>query len=165
MKIALMIVAVVVIVAIAGSMIYYYVFFRTEKEKVQIKIQQEELKLQQDKLEFEKEKQKAEEQQRANEALAKMQEEATKSMQEQNKKTDLAKALSDLEQWYSNTIDQAYTDYLRSWNEECDYRGLKPDCRLPTDVANRLTEDYDQEIKRIDQLYQSDKDNLFKLYE
>jgi flagellar basal body-associated protein FliL len=41
MKKALMIVALVAIVAISGSMIYYFVFFRTEKERTETKLQEQ----------------------------------------------------------------------------------------------------------------------------
>jgi len=41
MKKALMIIAIVAIVVIAGSMLYYYVFFRTGKEKAEIRLQEQ----------------------------------------------------------------------------------------------------------------------------
>lgn len=47
MKKALMIIAMVAIVAIAGSMIYYFVFFKPENARVELKLQE---KFQEDKI-------------------------------------------------------------------------------------------------------------------
>jgi len=45
MKKALMIIAIVAIVAIAGSIIYYFVFFKPEIEKAEIRLQEQKLEL------------------------------------------------------------------------------------------------------------------------
>ena len=83
MKKALMIIAIVAIVAIAGSMIYYFIFFRPEKERAEIKLQEE-------KLEFEKEKQRSTE-------ISIEKDKEDKAQQELNKKSDLAEKLGYLD--------------------------------------------------------------------
>ena len=58
MKKALMIVAIIALVAIAGSMIYYFVFFKPEQQKAEIRLEAQ-------KLEFEKEQKELEQKNRS----------------------------------------------------------------------------------------------------
>jgi len=157
----LIISAVVFMVLIAGSMVYYYVFFRPNNEKAkwqaQLKVEEEEaqakLKLEEEKLKLEQDKQ------------AQVKAEAYREEQEkQNKQIALNNALVELDNWYNKTLDEAYKGYMERWNDECAYRGLQPNSRLPSDIANDLTQAYEDETKRIDDLYKSQKDDLYKQY-
>jgi len=155
MKKALMIIAIVAIVAIAGSMIYYYVFFRTGIAKAEIRLQEENLK-------FEKEKQLSEELRIENEKK-------TKEQEELNKKAALFEALADLGKWHNDSLDKAYKDYSAQWKKACEDLGWKfispSESWLPKATAETLNENYNQAIKRIDEQYQSQKDDIYKLYE
>ena len=151
MKKALMIVAIIALVAIAGSMIYYFVFFKPEQQKAEIRLEAQ-------KLEFEKE-QKELEQKKIE------QENSDKKQQELNKKINLQEALVSLGKWYNDSLDQAYKDYRAQWDEECKVLGLKPGSPLPSAQANILNENYDKAIKRLDEIYQNQKDDIYKLYE
>jgi len=154
-KIALMIIAIVAIVAIVGSLIYYYVFFRHGIEKAEINLQEQ-------KLELEKEKQRADE-------IRIEEDKEYKKQQELNKKAELAEALADLEKWHNNSLDQAYKDYCAQWYKECVKLGWEftsPfESPLPKATVEWLNENYKYTIKRIDEQYQSQKDDIFKLYE
>ena len=151
MKKALMIIAIVAIIAVTGSMTYYFIFFRPEKERAEIKLQEE-------KFEFEKE-QKATEQikieQKEKEAI--------------DKKTSLVNALASLEEWYNDSLNQAYKSYSAQWEKACKDLGLKfispPESWLPNIIAETLTEDYNQTIKRIQSQNESYKEDIYKLYE
>ena len=151
MKKALMIIAMVAIVAIAGSMIYYFVFFRPGVTRAEIRLQEENLK-------YEKE-QKALEQKNIE------QEKKDKEQAEINQKTKLLDALIALDKWHQDSLNQAYKDYRIQWDNECTRLGKKPESPLPTATADTFNEYYNQAIKRIDESYQSQKDDIYKLYE
>ena len=140
MKKALMIVAIVALIAIVGSMVYYFIFLRTEKERAEISLQEQEL-------EFEKEKQRTEKQ------------------QEFNNKTELINQLDDLRVWYNESMEKVYENYRENWYNECISRGLAPDGSLPKNKADELDDQYHKEIEYIDKLYQGLKDDLYKLYD
>ncbi|MHB8278768.1 MAG: hypothetical protein ACYDIA_14095 [Candidatus Humimicrobiaceae bacterium] len=75
MKKALMIIAIIAIIAIAGSLVYYYVFFKPEIAKAEIRLQEQ--KFESDKKEIEK-----------------------KSAEEVLRKENLEKCLKEAEVWY-----------------------------------------------------------------
>jgi flagellar basal body-associated protein FliL len=81
MKKALMIIAIVAIVAIAGSMIYYYVFFRTGIEKAEIRIQEQKLELEKNEID-------------------------KKNAEEALRKENLEKCLKELEDWKKNLFEE-----------------------------------------------------------
>lgn len=139
-KIVLMACAIVLILAISGSMIYYFVFFRPEKERAEIRLQEEEL-------EFEKEKQRAEEQ------------------EELDSKEELAEQLTELNNWYNESLEEAYENFRENWYNECVSRGLQPDSPLPQDIAEILEERYMKEIEIIKERYEGAKDEIYRLYD
>lgn len=144
MKKALMIIAIVAIVVIAGSLLYYFVFFKPG--------------LQQKDLEFQKEKYQIEQKEKQD-----------NKQEELNKKIGLLNALADLEKWHNDSLDKAYKDYSDQWRKACEDLGLKfispSESGLPKARAETLNENYNQEIKRIDESYQSRKDDIYKLFE
>ena len=148
MKKALMIIAIVAIVAITGSLIYYLVFFRPGIEKAEIRLQEE--KQASEKLRIETEKK-------------------DKEQKEIDKKTGLVNALAYLEKWHNDSLDQAYKDYSAQWKKACEDLGMKfttpPESLLPKATADMLNEYYDKAVERIDESYQSQKDDIYNLYE
>lgn len=143
-KKALMIIAIIAIVAIAGSLIYYFVFFKPG--------------LQQKDLEFQKEKYQIEQKEKQD-----------NKQEELNKKTNLLNALADLDKWHSDSLDQAYKDYSAQWKKACEDLGGEftspSESPLPKATVETLNEYYNQAIKRIDESYQSQKDDIYKLFE
>ena len=135
-----MIIAIVAVVAIAGSMIYYYVFFRTGIEKAEIRLQEE-------KLELEKENQRDEEQ------------------EELNKKAALFEALAGLEKWHNESLDQAYKTYREQWDKACKYLGKEPGSDLPNVIKKDIDEEYNKACEKIDKQYQAEIEKTFKLWE
>ena len=95
MKKALMIVAMVAIVAIAGSMIYYFVFYKAEKERAEVALQEQ-------KLEDEKEKQNIEEQKKDQEEIKAATDER---IEQKRKKDEVLKYIND----YDNLLSQIPT--------------------------------------------------------
>ena len=146
-----MIVAIIGIIVIAGSMVYYFVFFRAEKERAEIKLQEE-------KFDYEKE-------QKAIEQTKIEQEKKAKEQEELNNKTMLVNALAELEKWYNDSNQQAYDNYLKAWDSECKRLGYKPGSALPKDIANDLDKDYENALDRIATDYQNQKDSIYKLYD
>jgi len=146
-----MIVAIVAIVAIAGSMIYYFVFFRTGIEKAEIRLQEQKFEL--------------EKQQKRDEEIKTEQEKQEKEIQESLNKEFLAKCLDDAYQIYTNNTDNAYKVYIENWNAECKRLGRAPDSLLPKDIAEELDEDYNSEVERIDKLYENAKADCFKFWQ
>lgn len=158
MKKALMIIAIIAIVAIAGSMIYYFVFFRTGIAKAEIGLQEQ-------KLELEKEKQRATEISIEKDKEDKAQQEANKEQQELNKKANLAEDLAELEKWHDDKLNQAYESFRAIWNKECERLGLKPESPLPNSTGELLKKDFYQIVEIIKENYQSKKDDIYKLYD
>jgi len=140
MKKTLMITAIIAIVAIAGSLIYYFVFFKPG--------------LQQKDLEFQKEKYQIEQKEKQD-----------NKQEELNKKAGLINALAGLEKWHNESLDQAYKDYRAQWDKECERLGLEPESALPNNTADTFNKYYDDARKRIDESYQSQKDDIYKLFE
>ena len=140
MKKALMIIAIVAIVVIAGSLLYYFVFFKPG--------------LQQKDLEFQKEKYQIEQKEKQD-----------NKQEELNKKAGLINALAGLEKWHNDSLDQAYKDYRAQWDKECERLWLEPESALPNNTADTFNKYYDDARKRIDESYQSQKDDIYKLFE
>ena len=151
MKKALMIIAIVAIIAITGSLIYYFVFFRPEKERSEIVLQEQ-------KLELEKEKQRADE-------IRIEKDKEYKAQQDLNKKAELAEKLDDLDKWYNEALEAIYETYLEDWDINCKKLGLLSGSELPGDIGTALDDRYQKSIEVLNKRYQDLKDNIYKLYE
>jgi biotin-(acetyl-CoA carboxylase) ligase len=139
MKKTLFIISIIAIILITGSLLYYYVFFRTVNDRAQIKLEER-------KLELEEQKEKSD------------------KLQEEIQKQELLNILEELEKWRNSALDQAYKDYLDQWNKECISLGLNPDSRLPTENADRINKEYDQNVEQIYEQYQIQKEDYYKFY-
>lgn len=151
MKKALMIVAIVALIAIAGSMIYYFVFFRTDKERAEVMLQVERLK-------YEKE-------QKTLEQTKIYLDKKDKEQAEANKKLNLLNALDNLTKWYDDGMSQIFKDYLIEWNDACKRLGLKPDSALPSTMAEGIDKRRSEKEKFLTESYNSQKEDIYKLYE
>jgi uncharacterized protein YxeA len=151
MKKALMIVAIVALVAIAGSAVYYFVFYKPEIARTEIRLQEE-------KIQYDKE-------QKAIEQKAIEQEKKDKEEADANKKMALAKALDNLNKQYEEGKVNAYKNYIDEWNRNCASRGLAPGSNLPSDLATALQKNYDNNLAFLAKEYQSNKDDIYKLFD
>jgi flagellar basal body-associated protein FliL len=138
MKKALMIVAIVAIVAIAGSMIYYFVFFRTG-------IAKEEIRLQEQKLQQEQEKEKK------------------ATVDSIANKHALNDCLKQAELIHNLAVGAAWENYQKSWDTEVKRLNSKDDT-LPNNLADDLNKDRIDAISRADTQYESSKNDCFKLH-
>ena len=132
-------------------MIYYFVFFKPERERAEIRLQEQ-------KLEIEKEKQKADE-------VRIEQDKRDKEQEELDKKTYMAKELENLNKWYNVALEEARKNYHEDWNINCKNLGLTDGSPLPNNTADTFNKYYDDARKRIDESYQSQKDDIYKLFE
>ena len=67
--------------------------------------------------------------------------------------------------WHNDSKNQAHKDYKDQWNKECELLGLKPDSKLPMGTVNLFNKYHENALKRIDESYQSQKDDIYKLFE
>jgi len=151
MKKALMIIAIIAIAAIAGSLIYYFVFFRSGIEKAEIKLQEQ-------RLELEKGKQRADE-------IRIEEDKEYKEQQELNNKAELVEKLDNLDKWYNEALETIIETYHEDWDLNCKKLGLSPRSPLPGDIAKELDDRYQKSIEVLNKRYQDLKDNIYKLYE
>jgi len=135
-----MITAIIAIVAIAGSLLYYYVFFRTGIEKAEVRLQEQNLEL-------EKIKQSAEEEE--------------KNIRQQG----LVKCLDNADKEYSRRLLENYQAYSDSWNAECKRLNLPVNSSLPKESAERIEKELDDGYERITKDYESKKNDCFKFWQ
>lgn len=150
-----MIVAISALIAIAGSMIYYFVFFRPEIAKAEIRLQEEKQAADELRIESEVESKKQEE----------LDKKAALGQEVLDKKVKLVEALAEAEKWYNDSIAQANEAYYAQWNIECERLGRKPNSALPVDIVTILDDRHNKTINQIEKQYQSKKDDIYKLYE
>ena len=157
MKKALMIIAMVAIVAIAGSLIYYFIFFRTEKERSEVKIQEQKLELEKQNLQQKKDIQ-------TQESLDKALKEKKATEDSIAMKTSLAKCLDENEKAYSSQLLANYEVYSNAWNAECKRLNLPAGSPLPKNISDGLQKQLDDGYARITATYESKKSNCYKFF-
>jgi len=81
------------------------------------------------------------------------------------RKQKLVEELINLTNWYKTALRKAYDHYKENWNTSCEGLGLKPDSALPKDIASHIEDRYQKDIEFLNKEFQSQKDDLFKLYE
>jgi len=138
------------VLSVSGSLIYYYVFFRPEIEKAEIRLQEE--------------KQRVEEQQKKNEEIKIEQEKQEKEIKEVLNKEYLAKCLDEAYQNYAKDLDDVFKTYIENWNAECKRLGLAPDSALPNKLAESLNESYKTEVGRMDIAYENAKKDCYNFW-
>jgi len=143
LKIILMVCVIVLVLVVSGSMIYYFVFFRTEKDRAEIKLQEEMLELEKQKIK----------------------QEAEAGKIEQNKKTELSDKLTNLEIVHTEALQEAYDNYIKNWNDSCERLGLEPESALPENIAKHIEEQYQEDIENINNYFNNLRDSIYKLYE
>jgi hypothetical protein len=88
---------------------------------------------------------------------------AKQQIETENKKA-LNDCLKQAELKHASAISKAWDNYKKSWDGECKSRNLPAGSPLPVNIADKLDQQYKDEIDRVDKLYENEKADCFKLY-